>query len=127
LLDSPQWVEVAVITRRIIDEWKPLLEDANKKNRFKIIERENLDELADISKWELESGYDVFFCCLGTTRGKAGKQGFYKVDYKYVVSSAKLAIHFKIPHYSLVTSQGADKSSCFFYLSTKGKAEHEIS
>ena len=33
---------------------------------------------------------EVAFCCLGTTRGKSGADGFVKVDYDYVVNSAKL-------------------------------------
>ena len=33
---------------------------------------------------------EIAFCCLGTTRGKAGKEGFIKVDYDYVVNSAKI-------------------------------------
>lgn len=36
------------------------------------------------------SSVDMAFCCLGTTRGKAGKEGFVKVDLDYVVNSAKL-------------------------------------
>jgi oxidoreductase len=33
---------------------------------------------------------DLAFCCLGTTRAKAGKEGFVKVDFDYCVNSAKL-------------------------------------
>ena len=65
--------------------------------------------------------FQIAFCCLGTTRGKAGKEGFIKVDRDYVVSSAKILKSIGCQHFHLVTSQGSNKDSMFLYTKTKGK------
>lgn len=72
-------------------------------------------------------GADVAFCTLGTTRGKAGVEGFKKVDYDYVVSTAKTALEAGVKEFHLVTSQGANKDSTFLYPQTKGLVEAAIS
>ena len=51
----------------------------------KIIDFDKLEEHKDA----FNEG-EIAFCCLGTTRAKAGKDGFVKVDYDYVVNSAKI-------------------------------------
>lgn len=72
------------------------------------------------------SGLQVGFCCLGTTRGKSGKDGFYKVDHDYVVNSAKIAKSEGCQHFHLVSSQGANKDSSFLYPKTKGEVEEDL-
>ena len=61
---------------------------------------------------------DVAFCCLGTTRGKSGADGFVKVDYDYVVNTAKILKDNGVcKDYHLVSSKGnlIDKEySCLF-------------
>ncbi|XP_071955135.1 oxidoreductase HTATIP2-like [Antedon mediterranea] len=85
----------------------------------------NFDELE--SKHEEDfKGCDVAFCCLGTTKGKAGVEGFKKVDHDYVVNSAKLAKAGGCKHFNLVTSQGSNKNSYFLYPKTKGLAEEHV-
>jgi len=69
---------------------------------------------------------DSAFICLGTTRAKAGADGFVKVDYDYVVESSKLLHNSGCPDLHLVSSQGANASSPFLFPSTKGKAEEAI-
>ena len=65
-------------------------------------------------------GADVAFCCLGTTRGKAGKDGFVKVDFDYVVNSAKIIKESGgCNQFHLLTSKGSDPSSYFLYPATK--------
>ena len=50
---------------------------------------------------------DMAFCCLGTTRAKAGAEGFVKVDFDYVVNSAKLLKeNGKCTDFHLVSSAG---------------------
>ena len=58
---------------------------------------------------------DVAFCCLGTTRGKAGKEGFIKVDHDYVVDAAKRLKEAGCKDFHLLTSRGADKDSFLLY------------
>ncbi len=70
---------------------------------------------------------DVLFSALGTTLKDAGnKTKQYEVDYTYQYEFAKMASENGVNYYSLVSSYGANKNSCFFYLKTKGDLEEEI-
>jgi len=82
---------------------------------------ENTQQLEEIFK-----GHDTGFCSLGTTRGKAGVDGFIRVDHDYIMSAAKLAKSTGTQHFSLVSSAGANKNSYFLYPKTKGQVEEEI-
>jgi len=87
----------------------------------RIVDYENIDDHKDAFK-DLDTG----FCCLGTTKGKAGVQGFIRVDHDYVLMSAEIAKADKCKHFSLVSSQGANKNSTFLYPRTKGQAEEAL-
>jgi len=80
-----------------------------------------LDDLKkDENKHHFE-GHDAAFCALGTTRGDAGSdQAFIKVDYDYVTQFAEQAKAAGARDFHLVTSVGANKSSWFLYMRTKG-------
>lgn len=70
---------------------------------------------------------DVLFSALGTTLKVAGsKVNQYEVDYTYQYEFAKMASENGVNHYALVSSTGANKDSCFFYLKMKGALEEEI-
>ncbi len=84
----------------------------------------DFDKLADSAA--AFAGVDVVFCCLGTTRKVAGADGFVKVDHDYVMATADLAKKADVKHFSIVSSQGADSSSMFLYMSTKGKVEDKL-
>lgn len=67
---------------------------------------------------------DELFCCLGTTIKKAGsKDNFVKVDYDYVTSISKIALHNGIKKIAVVSAMGANQHSSVFYNQTKGKME----
>ncbi|CAF4787287.1 unnamed protein product [Rotaria sp. Silwood1] len=68
-------------------------------------------------------GADIHYCCLGTTRGKSGAEGFRHVDFDFVVGAARLAKQEGCKHFHLVSSQGADPYSLFLYNKVKGQAE----
>ncbi|MEM1123957.1 MAG: NAD(P)H-binding protein [Bacteroidota bacterium] len=70
-------------------------------------------------------GDDVFIC-LGTTRAKAGKDGFIKVDFEYSFNAAKYAAMNGANQLILVSSVGADKDSFFLYPKTKGQLEEAV-
>ena len=53
------------------------------------------------------------FCCLGTTRGKAGKQGFVQVDHDYVVRCARLLREAACKDFHLISASGAHSKSYF--------------
>ena len=56
------------------------------------------------------AGADVVFCTLGTTRSAAGSAANMKrVDVDYVDKAAAAAKAANVPHFSLLTSQGANK------------------
>ncbi len=122
LVKSSAWSEVTVVVRRKLDEWDKFSDE--EKSKLKVILKDNLDSLEDPSQWDL-SGYNTLFCCLGT-RTKVGKELFLKVDYTYPLFGGKLASHFNIPHYSLVSSIGANPKSWFLYPKTKGQVEEAL-
>ncbi|CAL1535358.1 unnamed protein product [Lymnaea stagnalis] len=72
---------------------------------------------------EIFNGLDTGFCCLGTTRGKSGRDGFIRVDRDYVLNTAEVAKSQGCKHFSLVSSMGADKNSCLLYPKIKGEVE----
>ncbi|NWJ08311.1 HTAI2 Oxidoreductase, partial [Crypturellus undulatus] len=71
-------------------------------------------------------GYDVGFCCLGTTRAKAGVDGFIRVDRDYVAQAAELARAGGCKHFVLQSSHGANEHSKFLYLRVKGEVENLV-
>lgn len=86
-----------------------------------VVDFEKLDDFSAAFQ-----GHDVGYCCLGTTRAKAGADGFVRVDHDYVLKSAELAKAGGCSHFHLESSRGADKSSSFLYLQTKGQVEADI-
>ncbi|CAH1249351.1 HTATIP2 [Branchiostoma lanceolatum] len=87
----------------------------------KVVDYEKLaDDHADLFK-----GHNVGFCCLGTTRGKSGAEGFKRVDHDYVMMTAKLAKEGGCGHFLLQSSQGANKDSSFLYTKVKGQVDAE--
>ncbi|XP_059203456.1 oxidoreductase HTATIP2 isoform X2 [Centropristis striata] len=86
-----------------------------------VVDFEKLDDYAAAFQ-----GHDVGYCCLGTTKAKAGTDGFIRVDHDYVMKSAELAKAGGSTQFHLESSRGADKSSSFLYLKVKGQVEAEI-
>ncbi|XP_008302881.1 oxidoreductase HTATIP2 [Stegastes partitus] len=86
-----------------------------------VVDFEKLDEHAAAFQ-----GHDVGYCCLGTTRAKAGADGFVRVDRDYVLKSAELAKAGGSSQFHLQSSRGADKGSSFLYLQVKGQVEADI-
>jgi len=92
----------------------------NKKLTEKVIDFDKLDG-NDFK------GFDVFFCCLGSTIKKAGSQAaFRKVDYDGIVAVGQLAKAGGTRHLALVSSVGAASNSGTFYLKVKGEAEDAL-
>ncbi|VDM73914.1 unnamed protein product, partial [Strongylus vulgaris] len=86
LVKSKQFKKIVVIGRRKIPQEN---ESIVSKKVFKEQVIVNFDEIEKHPGAFKDA--DVGFCALGTTRAKAGKEGFYKVDHDYVVNSAKVA------------------------------------
>lgn len=114
LLESPLYSTIKVFNRRKMEINHPKIKEY-------LIDFNDIETYAD---WIV--GDDVF-CCLGTTRKKAGsKEAFSKVDYTYVLELAKIAAKNRANQFLLVSSMGADKDSMIFYSQVKGKIEDAI-
>jgi uncharacterized protein YbjT (DUF2867 family) len=114
LLEDDTWSQVVVLARRRLSTSHP-----------KLVAR-----LADFDRLGQLSGFprvtDVF-CALGTTIAAAGSQReFHKVDFTYVVETARLAAVSGAQQFLLVSSLGADPSSSLFYSRVKGEAEEAV-
>eukprot|EP00033_Pygsuia_biforma_P001053 GCRY01001199.1.p1 GENE.GCRY01001199.1~~GCRY01001199.1.p1 ORF type:complete len:279 (-),score=29.68 GCRY01001199.1:164-1000(-) len=97
------------------------IEEQNKaKLEIKVVNYDNLEIDEDLK--ECGAG----FCTLGTTRAKAGVEGFKKVDLTYVVNAATACRHNNVPHFGLLTAANAKKNSWFLYPKTKGLAEEMV-
>lgn len=74
----------------------------------------------------LVKGEDLF-CCLGTTRAKAGsKEAFHKVDFTYTFQAAKMASINGVNQLLLVSSVGADEDALIYYSQVKGEIEAAV-
>ncbi|XP_052802830.1 oxidoreductase HTATIP2-like [Mya arenaria] len=109
--------KVTLIGRRII----PLNESERPEFEQKVVDFENLEEHRDAF-----SGHDVGFWCLGTTRAKAGVEGFKRVDHDYVLKSAEMAKAGGLKHLHFMSTMGADHRGMALYTKTKGQVEEAL-
>jgi oxidoreductase len=76
------------------------------------------------------AGHHHAVMAMGTTRRDAGSaEAFFHIDHDYALSFAtlvKAASGSTLEHYSQISSQGADSSSWFLYMSTKGKTDDAV-
>jgi len=121
LVQRAQFEKITLIVRRQLDLPSPDSDEKYRKIEQKIVDFEKLSESADAFQ-----GHEIGFSALGTTRAKAGAEGFYRVDHDYVVETAKLAKQGGCKHFHLVTSGGANKNAFFLYPKTKGEAEEDV-
>lgn len=86
----------------------------------------------DSTKWpeiitKESKGVNVFFSAFGTTKNDAGSaEKFVEIDYGINYDAAKAAKAAGVKTYVLVSSAGANASSRFLYLKTKGRLEDDI-
>ncbi|XP_028812656.1 oxidoreductase HTATIP2 [Denticeps clupeoides] len=117
LVDRKLFSRITLIGRRLLT-----FEDERYENLVQeIVDFEKLDNYSAAFQ-----GHDVGYCCLGTTRAKAGAEGFVRVDHDYVLQSAELAKAGGCSHFNLESSKGANKDSSFLYLKVKGQVEADI-
>ncbi|KAJ0056725.1 hypothetical protein NL108_012758 [Boleophthalmus pectinirostris] len=119
LLQRNIFNKITVIGRRRL----PLQDDEENAGRVvqEVVDFEALDSHSSVFQ-----GHDVGFCCLGTTRAKAGAEMFVRVDHDYVLKSAELARAGGCSQFHLESSRGANKNSSFLYLKVKGQVEADI-
>lgn len=113
LCEQEEYVSIIAITRRALSFEHPKLEVHIKQ--FDELEEDDLPPANDV------------FCCLGTTRKKAGsKEAFEQVDFEYPLRIASLAKKRGIPHFAVISAMGANESSPFYYNRVKSKLEKEL-
>jgi uncharacterized protein YbjT (DUF2867 family) len=114
LSSGNEYEQIHLLTRREI-------ESKHSNIKVHIVDFDNLPNYADLFKVN-----DVFVC-LGTTIKKAkSKEAFRKVDYDYVVETAKLAKMARIDKFLVITAMGANSKSKFFYSRVKGDVEETL-
>ncbi|KAL4451875.1 hypothetical protein ABPG75_007537 [Micractinium tetrahymenae] len=126
LLVSPRWSSV---TAEAPAQYKSQPGFDAAKLKQVVVDMDRLEEQAGSAF----AGADSVFCCLGTTRAAAGSaEAFKKVDLHYVEAAARAAAAAGVPHFSLVSAQGARAGLWasdlkpfhgLLYAKTKGLAE----
>jgi uncharacterized protein YbjT (DUF2867 family) len=112
-LEDSRIVRIVAPTRRPLDEhpklYNPLVDFA----RLPV----------DADWWQVTS----VVCALGTTRTKAGSiEAFWKVDHDYPLQIAQITRQAGAHRFALCSSTGADATSRFTYLRTKGQLEDDL-
>jgi len=114
LIKNPKLTKISIFTRKEIG-----IDD--EKLIKHIIDFSCLQNYKNIIKG------DILFSALGTTLKDAGsKEKQFLVDYTYQYEFAKIAAQNGVSNYSLVSAQGANSSSRFFYPKIKGELEESI-
>ncbi|MFH4983245.1 hypothetical protein AB6A40_009954 [Gnathostoma spinigerum] len=121
-----EFISIRLISRRTIDIGEDIGSEKIARYFSIIFEQRVIDFDAIDTHLDDFKDADVVFCALGTTRGKSGAKGFYKVDHDYVVGCAKACHEAGVQHFSLVSSSGANEDSSFLYPKTKGQTEREV-
>ncbi len=110
LLDDPGVANVVALTRRPLAIPHPKL----------VPSEVDFGQLANLALPEV----DDYFCCLGTTIGKAGSQeAFRAVDHDLPLAIARMALAAGATRCFFVSSMGADPKSSVFYNRVKGELE----
>jgi len=99
------------MVNKIILVSRSQLEISDPKVEQRLINFDNLEETSA----DIFSGVQAAICCLGTTRAKAGKDGFVKVDHDYVLKSAQKLLEAGCKDFHLLTSYGSDPNSSMLY------------
>lgn len=116
---SPAIKSITTLTRRTPDF-------ANSSSKLKTLEESDSSKWSEIIKSQAVNS-DVYLSAFGTTRAKAGSaENFKKIDYGINYLSAKAAKENGSKVCVLVSSMGANASSPFLYMKTKGELEDDI-
>lgn len=87
---------------------------------------QKIHSLDELTESDIRFAHDVF-CCLGTTKKKAGsKEKFEKVDFEYPMSIASLAKNQRVQHFLVISAMGASENAIAYYSRVKGKLEVEL-
>jgi uncharacterized protein YbjT (DUF2867 family) len=83
-----------------------------------------IPDFSDLPQYQASLIGEIFISCLGTTMKQAGsKENFEKIDYQAVLDLGRIAVENSAQTFMLVTAQGANLHSPFFYNQVKGRIE----
>ncbi|WP_017220153.1 hypothetical protein [Moritella dasanensis] len=81
-------------------------------------------DLANFDNLDVEKNIDCAYCCLGTTRKKAGSlAAFRQVDKDYIVNFGTWVANNTNAQLHVISAVGANAKSASSYLQTKGETE----
>lgn len=114
LLDDERYNTVRIFVRKPVTFQHPKLDVV-------------IDDLKEVPNIASRLKGDELYCCLGTTRRKAGsREAFEWVDLKLPVSIAGIAQTNGVKKFLVISSIGANPASGNFYLRTKGRMEQQV-
>lgn len=114
LLADARFDRVTVLVRRPLAQAHP---------KLNVI----VTDLRDLESLGSALQADDVFCCLGTTRAKAGsKQAFEAVDYELVMRLARATKAAGSRQFLVVSALGANVDSMAFYSQVKGRVERDL-
>lgn len=112
-------LEDSRISRIVAPTRRPL--DPHPKLENPLVDFDRLP--VDADWWRVTS----VVCALGTTQAKAGStEAFQKVDHHYPLQIAQITRRAGAQSFALCSALGADASSRFIYLRTKGQLEDDL-
>lgn len=115
LLENKEYEKVIILVRRPYQIKHPKLEQI-------------ITNFTDLDKLLFYTIPNEVFCCLGTTMARAGsKEEFYKVDFTYVFNLANFFSEKGSSQFLMISSNGANTQSSFYYPLVKGEIEHAVS
>lgn len=92
------------------------------KNHPKVTEQ--IIDLEDLQDLRIDTDIDCAYCCLGTTRKKAGSiAAFRLVDKDYIVNFGAWVANNSQAQLHVISAVGANPKSASSYLQTKGETE----
>jgi len=124
LASNPRVSRINAIVRKELplSYWSVAKPEDAAKIEQTVVDFNRLDDFAPAF-----NGFDVAASCLGSTRAKAGSAAeFRRQDFDTNAAAAALARRGGVFHYALVSTGGADPTSRFNYLRTKGELEERL-
>lgn len=89
--------------------------------------QQHVVDFNDLEEYPLNAAFSLAICCLGTTIKQAGsEESFKRVDHDYALSFARWVQLHGCREFAVISSVGANAKSDNFYLSVKGKMEHDL-
>jgi len=120
LLEDKDYEKVITLCRRPIHQNGQEL--THEKLEQHVVNFDALESYSDLFK------VDDVFCCLGTTKKKAGsKAAFRKVDLEYPLAAAKCAAANHCQQFLVISAPESSEKSPFFYGRVKGEMEALVS